>query len=356
MEVLVKTPLGLEEVCAARISELDPGAEIVVKPGGYVGLVAVTSCGDPEALYARIFSEVLEAESVYRVKTSVPASLEDIAEAAVQVARGQVDSSKSFAVRTVRRGRHSFTSLDVNIAVGAAIQRELSSPVDLDTPDMVVRVEIIGEKAYIAVYEGSREWVKMRPGKREAHEFFAKISVVQMPYTGPPKSCREIGARIGRAVQAFEVGELVVAPSEPVDARSLSEFLQGVLEGQASRLEVQQRAYGRRPRIVSVVVQDLYQLVRARRGEPIIVFEPEGVELSKTTQRLAELYSSARRINLLFGAREGIPKGVYRAADLVIDLAPAMTLPTELAAPTALLATYTAYRMTSIEGVEPEEA
>lgn len=107
---------------------------------------------------------------------------------------------------------------------------------------------------------------------------------------------------------------------------------------------------------MSVVVQDLYQLVRARRGEPIIVFEPEGVELSKTTQRLAELYSSARRINLLFGAREGIPKGVYRAADLVIDLAPAMTLPTELAAPTALLATYTAYRMTSIEGVEPEEA
>lgn len=350
MEILVKTPLGLEEVCAARIAELDPGAEVLVKPGGYVGLVGVLRCGDPDGLYARILSEVLEAESVYRVRAVSDARLEEISAAAVEAARGVLGPEKSFAVRTVRRGRHSFTSLDVSVAVGAAVQREYSAPVNLDSPDTVLRVEIIGEKAYVAVYEGSREWVKMRPGKREAWEFFGRISVVQMPYTGPPKSCREIGARIGRAVQAFEVGELVVAPSEPVDARSLAEFLLGILEGQASRLEVQSRAYARRPRRVEVAVQDLYQLVRARRGEPIIVFEPEGIELSKATERLAQLYSSARRVNFLFGAREGIPKGVYRAADIVIDLAPAMTLPTELAAPTALLAAYTALQLATVGG------
>jgi tRNA acetyltransferase TAN1 len=354
LEILVKTPLGLEEVCASRIAELDPGAEVVVRPGGYVGLVGVVRCSDPDGLYQRILSEVLESESVYRVVATADAgSLEGIAEAAVRAAQGRLDGGKSFAVRTVRRGRHSFTSLDVNVAVGAAIQREFSAPVDLDHPDMVVRVEIIDDVAYVSVYEGGREWVKMGPGKREAWGFFSKISVVQMPYVGPPKSCREMGARIGRAVQAFEVGELVVAPSEPVDARSLAEFLLGVLEGLESRFEVQLRAYARKPRRVSVTVQDLYQLVRARRGEPIIVFEPEGVELSKASERLAELYSSAKRINFLFGSREGIPKGIYRVADLVIDLAPAMTLPTELAAPTALLAAYTALRLTKTEaGVE----
>lgn len=352
MEILVKTPLGLEEVCAARIAELDPGAELVVKPRGYVGLVGVVRCSDPDLLYQRIFSEVLESESVYRVHAVADSSLESVAEAAVRAARGVLDPEKTFAVRTVRRGVHGFTSLDINVAVGAALQREYSAPVNLDYPDVVVRVEVIDEKAYVSVYEGSREWVKMTPEKREAYEFFGKISVVQMPYTGPPKSCREIGARIGRAVQAFEVGEVVVAPAEPVDARSLAEFILGVLEGQESRFDVQSRAYARRPRRVQVFVQDLYQLVRARRGEPIIVFEPEGVELSRASERLAELYRSARRVNFLFGAREGIPKGVYRVADLVVDLAPAMTLPTELAAPTALLAVYTALRVAGGGGVE----
>jgi len=345
LEILVKTPLGLESLCASRISELDPEAEVVVKPGGYVGLVGVSSSSDPESLYQRILNEVLEAESVYRVREVAEASLEEIAAAATRAVKGILGPEKTFAVRSVRRGRHGFTSLDINVAVGATIQREFSAPVSLDYPDIVIRVEVIDEKAYVTAYEGGREWVKMGPGKTGAYGFFSRISVVQIPYTGPPKSCREIGARIGRAVQSFEVREVVVAPAEPIEARQLAEFILGVLEGQESRLKVQARAYARRPRRVEVHVQDLYQLVRARRGEPVVVFEPEGVELSRASERLSELYRSARRVNFLFGAREGVPKGIYRAADLVVDLAPAMTLPTELAAPTALLAVYTALRV-----------
>jgi tRNA acetyltransferase TAN1 len=347
MEILVKTALGLEEVCASRILELDPSAEVIAKPGGYAGLVCVKSCREPEALASAISSEVLEAEHVYRVLETARATIGDIAEKALRAVGGLISSGETFAVRTVRRGRHGFTSLDVNVAVGAAIQKELGAPVDLDEPDKVVRIEIVGDEAYVSVYDGALEWSKMGPGKTEAHPFFRRISVVQMPYLGPPKSCREIGSRIGRAAQSFEVGELVIAPSEPVEAGALAEFIQGVLEGRESRLKVQARTYARKPNPVEVLVQDLYQLVRARRGEPLVVFEPEGVELHRSAEMLLELYRSARRINFLFGSREGIPKGVYRAADLVIDLAPAITLPTELAAPTALLAVYTALKMIS---------
>ncbi|MEM2532214.1 MAG: THUMP domain-containing protein, partial [Nitrososphaerota archaeon] len=113
MEILVKTPLGLEEICAARVAELDPDAEVVVKPGGYEGLVGVASCSDPDGLYSRISSEILEAESVYRVKAVSEARLEKMSDAAVKAAGGLLGPEKSFAVRTVRRGRHSFTSLDV---------------------------------------------------------------------------------------------------------------------------------------------------------------------------------------------------------------------------------------------------
>ncbi|MCD6235757.1 MAG: SPOUT family RNA methylase, partial [Thaumarchaeota archaeon] len=54
-------------------------------------------------------------------------------------------------------------------------------------------------------------------------------------------------------------------------------------------------------------------------------------------------------VSILIGSREGIPKGVYRAADLVLDIAPGITLSTELAAPSALAAIYTALNMSSEE-------
>jgi tRNA acetyltransferase TAN1 len=186
MEIIVKTVLGLEEVCASRILELDPSARVCVRPGGYAGLVGVESCGDPEWLASSIGSEVLEAEHVYRVLERSSASIEDIVEKALRAVRGRLPAGRTFAVRTVRRGRHGFTSIDVNVAVGSAIQGETGAAVELDYPDVVVRVEIVGGDAYISVYGGEREWSKMVPGKEEALPFFRKTSVVQIPYTFHP--------------------------------------------------------------------------------------------------------------------------------------------------------------------------
>ncbi|MEM2803110.1 MAG: SPOUT family RNA methylase, partial [Nitrososphaerota archaeon] len=104
-------------------------------------------------------------------------------------------------------------------------------------------------------------------------------------------------------------------------------------------------SYSRSARRVKVLVQDLYQLVRERSGESLIVFEPEGVEIRRAVNKLRDIFSRGGRVNLLFGSREGIPKGIYRRADLVIDLAPEITLPTELAAPAALAEIYTVLSM-----------
>lgn len=78
--------------------------------------------------------------------------------------------------------------------------------------------------------------------------------------------------------------------------------------------------------------------MRDRRSEPIIVMEPEGEHVSKVADDLWRLVKSGRRINILVGSREGIPLGVYRHADLVIDIAPGVTLSTEYAAASALIA------------------
>ncbi|RLG01572.1 MAG: hypothetical protein DRN49_00945 [Thaumarchaeota archaeon] len=345
MELIVKTPLGLEEIAASRVLELEPDARLMVKPKGLGGLIIIESCPDKLKLMEKILGEIPEVEKVIPVEAEVEAKMDEIEEAARSLAIEKLTSDQSFAVRTVRRGDHDFRSVDVNIKVGAIVQEAVGSPVDLDNPDKIIQIEIIFDKAALAILDGRSEWKKMRFGKRPSTRFFGRISVVQMPYLGSMEGAKEIGRRIGRAVQAYEVKELVIAPNKPVNAFQLASFIDGIWEGIESRFKIQKKSYGRAVKRIEVYVQDLYQLVRERREEPIIVFEPEGLQLRDAAAKLKETILRSRRVSFLFGSREGIPKGIYRLADLVIDLAPAITLPTEVAAPAALTAIYTALNM-----------
>ncbi len=339
--IIVKTPRGLERIASSRILELDPEAAVEAKPMGLLGLVVVRPSGDPKRLYEAIRSEVLEAERVLLAEAECEASIEAMSREAGRLSAGRISDGETFAVRTTRRGSHPFTSLDVNVAVGDAVVRTTGADVDLTYPDKILWVEIVGDRAYLSITDGSEEWRKRSPEKVEALNVLSKISVVQMPYLGPPKAAREMGVRIGRCVQTFEVMELYVAPNTPVKAEELRAFLTGVLEGISSRLEIQRRVYARRVRRVPVYVQDLYQLVRDRRGEPIIVFEPEGRPASLLGDEIAEVFERSRRVNLLLGSREGIPKGVFRVADMVLDICPGVTISTDFAAASAIMTIHT---------------
>ncbi len=307
---MVKTPLGMERVAASRIRELDDSVEVNVKPDGYSGIVLVK--GD-YGLASKIKSEVLEAEKVMVADEVVEASIESVVSAAVRVAKEKLVGAASFAVRTTRRGKHDFTSVDVNVKTGAAVKSQLEIPVDLENPDKVLFIEIIGNMALVGVMDGAEFYRKNVPGKHPVLPYLRKATVVQIPYLGPPDATREMGVRVGREVQTFEVGELVVAFIGSVDARSLYLFLDGVFEGIRSRLEIQQRTYARKPHKVPVYVQDLYQLVRDRMNEPIVVFEPEGEPIPSVAEKLASFFvEKTKRVNLLIGSREGVPSGIFR--------------------------------------------
>jgi len=336
--ILVKTVLGMEKTAASYIEELDPGAVVTPSPRGFKGLVLVKPSKDKSRLAKEIEEKVPEAEKVLIIYGCAPADPREIAEVAAALAPSYMRSSETFAVRTTRRGRHSFTSIDVNVVVGDAVRKATGASVNLRYPDKVVAVEIIADRAFISFYPGSMEWRKMKPGKYPLYKLFQKVSIIQMPYLGPLDACRTMGVRIGREVQNFEVGELVVAPIGLVDALQLKTFLEGVFEGIESRYQIQRKSYGRKVRRVPVYIQDLYQLVRSRRDEPIIVFEPEGDYVSKKAKEVLELFKKGKRVNMLFGSREGIPEGVYRFANLVLDIAPGITLSTEYAASSALIA------------------
>ncbi len=336
--VLLTTKLGFEKIAASYIAEIDPAAKIIPSPRSFKGLILVEPSIDKHRLARLIQERVPEVERIIVAHRCAKTSIESIVQAAVEAARGVIDSSESFAVRTTRRGSHSFTSIDINIAVGDAVRRETNASVDLNRPDKIVAIEIIQDIAIVSVYEGSYEWRKMKPGKYPLYRLYRRVSVVQMPYLGPLDACYNMGVRIGREVQNFEVGELVIAPIGLVDAHQLKTFIEGVLEGVESRYQIQKKSYGRETHKVRVGLQDLYQLVRARSNEPIIVFEPEGEPLPRKADELYEIVTRRKKVNLLVGSREGIPEGVYRFADLVLDIAPGITISTDYAAASALVA------------------
>ncbi len=343
-DLLIKTGLGFEKIVAARIKEIDSKAMVIPSPKGFKGLVLVKAGElDPSTLYKRIASEVVEADKIIPIDIVANATLDDISRAVSEIIDNKISEKESFAVRTTRRGKHNFTSIDVNVVVGDVVRKITGASVNLKYPDKIVLVEIIGDEALISIQPGTIEYHKMTPSKKSLIEFFKKIAVIQMPYLGPRDSIMVMGKRIGREIQNFEARELVISPTGIVDAEQLMLFIQAVLEGINSRYEIQKKSYHRRVHKVPVYLMDLHQLVRDRSNEPIIVFEPEGKYITEVVDELEELVlRSRKRVNLLFGSREGIPVGIYRFADLVVDIAPGITLSTDYAAAAGLIALATA--------------
>ncbi|WP_297523203.1 SPOUT family RNA methylase, partial [Thermococcus sp.] len=284
-----------------------------------------------------------EVERVIPVLVETEADLERIAGAAEEIAR-LIREDETFAVRTKRRGKHDFSSIDVNRVLGERMRELTGADVDLSWPDKVVQVEIIGDRAYISVLPGE-EFRKYTPEKIDARKLFRRLTVVQMPYWGDYKACRSFGEKIGRAAQAFEVRELIIAPKEKMDAFELMEFLRGLKVGQESRYSIQREAYPWKVEKVPVSVWDLYQVIRDKRRNKrlIIITDPKGPTLAEVKGRLVRDMHHAKEIVVFIGSREGIPRGLFRFADYVIDLAPYMTFATEHGIPAALVSLWEVY-------------
>lgn len=335
--IIAKTQRGLEYVAASHIRDALSGGgdvKIEVRPAGYLGLVVIHSNQIEKV------KEVPEVERAIPVVAVCRADPDEIASRAEEIVKA-MGSFSSFAVRTTRRGRkHSFTSVDVNIRLGARIKELSGADVSLDFPEKAVYVEIIGDTAYIGVIDGKEERKKYTSDKVDSRKLFEKVSVVQLPYLEDYVAAREMGERIGRAAQSFEIKELVIAPFGYVDAYQLSEFIKGVRRGQLSRLEIQKKSYDREVRTVNVLLQDLYQTTRdkRRKGNVLIVTDPTGKQISEVRNELGKALRLAKEVVVFVGSRTGIPKGVFRFADYVIDLAPHITFATEHAIPAALIA------------------
>lgn len=95
----------------------------------------------------------------------VETSLNNIVDAAIELARKYDVTGKRFYVDCTRRGRRVESSLTVEKYVGYALTRNLNCKVDMENPDFIVKVEIVDEIACIAImkpYELTRKKLKPR--------------------------------------------------------------------------------------------------------------------------------------------------------------------------------------------------
>ena len=335
--IIAKTKKGLEHIVKSILEEKNIKCE--AKPMGYLGILFVFSDNLEEVL------KIPEVENAYLVNKTVEADLKKIEKACRELAK-ELRENETFAVETVRRGRHNFSSIDVNVVCGRAIQEESGCDVDLSNPDKIFRIEIFRDKAYIILTEKRRK--KITPEKKICLELFRKINFVQLAYWGSLKGCYEMGLRIGRASQAFEIDKLYIALHDEISARELKSFLDGVFEGIRARAEIQQRSYSREVKIVDVFVDNIYQLIRKINPKKnlIIITDPTGDQISKVKEKLRRDLIRYKRIYIFAGSREGIPKGLFRFAHYILDLSPGITFATEHTIPASLIALYTVFSET----------
>jgi len=117
------------------------GAPFRVEPS-WGRLWVRTRSAESLAVLPRVFG----VSSFSPVDIVVPADLDAIVSAGEAAFREQV-RGKTFAVRARRAGRHPFSSQDIHVRLGAALNRY--ARVDLDNPDVTVHVEVRENEAYL---------------------------------------------------------------------------------------------------------------------------------------------------------------------------------------------------------------
>ena len=318
MRFICTTELRLERAAASHVNDLDGfSAET---EDGIAGLLLAASERD-DAVEA--LEQVPEINFVTPVEIECAAELEEIAAAAAAYAEGRVPRSRSVNIRVRRRGQHSFNSVDVGAAVAGRLRRE----VNLQAADYVLRVELVRQRVFIGLEEVGEISADARPS---ATRYTAKIGIVQLLYADDRETVtEEMGLRIGRAAQAFSLRELVLAHVGTVDAGDLGAFCRGACKGRDTRLNKVRQIRGESTREVPIRVGDFYQTIRNLGEYPIIATSAQGEPVSACADKIRRYLHDSSRLYVLIGSRSGVPRGSFRFADPVLNLAPGLTFSTE---------------------------
>ena len=150
-------PPGIEEVAAREVSE------VLGLPVHSISVGKVFFRASPRDVYRANYLLRTSTRVLVVLASTSFSTLKDIRDVASSLDyRELLAPGRSFAVRAERVGEHGFTSVDVAREVGAAVIESYSSltgvrpPVDLENPDVVLRVLVRGDSMLVGVETSGR--------------------------------------------------------------------------------------------------------------------------------------------------------------------------------------------------------
>jgi tRNA (guanine6-N2)-methyltransferase len=152
MELLLTTERGIESVAAQEVREL------IRRRASVAGEGRLRVRGDARDILTLNYCSNSLHRVVLLLLESDFSTLDELYRAVKGIAFHEyLSPEQSFAVKASRMGEHDFTSLDVARVAGQAVidsyaeARGVRLKVNLDSPDVVVRVEVRQSKCYVGI-------------------------------------------------------------------------------------------------------------------------------------------------------------------------------------------------------------
>ncbi|EHP85305.1 THUMP domain-containing protein [Methanotorris formicicus] len=151
--LLVTTQPGFETYLKEELKTLN--IKKIIKYTMFRGLLKVLSENPYETI------EVIKKEKdkfkflmrAVPLEVECPSDLESIRKNTISLLKTKSIDGKSFVVRCNRRGRHKYTSEDVERFIGREILENFDLKVDLKNYDFKINIEIIQDTAYISIFD-----------------------------------------------------------------------------------------------------------------------------------------------------------------------------------------------------------
>jgi tRNA(Ser,Leu) C12 N-acetylase TAN1/23S rRNA U2552 (ribose-2'-O)-methylase RlmE/FtsJ len=189
--LIITVPAGFEYEARKEIEGLILGSK--VRSLFFKGNVLVESPQDDSQTVTKLRNaETLYVSHVYPVQAEVKiaSGKEGIPRFFAPLA-DKIKATDSFAVRCQRRGRHDFSSRDVEKQLGSMLEKSTGATVDLKNPGKIVVVQIFQNKAFVGVTEAVNLLVK-------PIRVFRKYGKGERPLTRAEHKLKE-------AIEAFNV-------------------------------------------------------------------------------------------------------------------------------------------------------
>jgi tRNA (guanine6-N2)-methyltransferase len=187
VKVLVTTNRGFEDACASEIKMLT-GKESEIRPFGVLGRVMFEVKNLEEAAEFTYLTRTANRVVLFLKHFKAPRTKEGLEKIYGELKDMDwefMNENITFAVRSKRMGVHEYNSMDIMRVAGQAIidsiqeRKKYRQKVNLDEPDVVIRVDAVGEDFFVGIDLVGEKGLHKRGYKVYNHPASLKPTIAQ---------------------------------------------------------------------------------------------------------------------------------------------------------------------------------